>query len=205
MRIGQARSRSRPIPARIGGGLGFVDADEDPARRPIHRHEQIAPGRFISHLRQILEVDLQVARLTGLERLERLERLVLGPGRFGLQIAQIADPFAIVLEPMALNGSPAQTPVEAGARHLRVEELPHHGEQVVERHQQRLAQHDRRLRRGQWGLQPVRRGAAVMHRVAVPPLADGLRGRPEPRRQHRAGSALAWIAARIFGVVMAWL
>ena len=30
-------------PAGIGGGLGFIDADEDPAGCPINGHKQIAP------------------------------------------------------------------------------------------------------------------------------------------------------------------
>ena len=30
-------------PARIGGSLGYVDADEDPAGCPINGHEQEAP------------------------------------------------------------------------------------------------------------------------------------------------------------------
>ena len=104
-------------PSRIGGGLGVVDADEHPAGRPINGDEQVAPGRFFSHLRQILDVDMQIAGRIG------LERLVLGPGRFRPQIAQIAHPFAIGLEPMALTGSPAQTPVQSRARDIRVEEL----------------------------------------------------------------------------------
>ena len=61
---------------------------------------------------QILDVDMQIAGLVGLER---LERLVFGPGRLRLQIAQIAHPFAIGLEPMALNGSPTQAPVQPRA------------------------------------------------------------------------------------------
>ena len=61
---------------------------------------------------------MQISGLVG------LERLMLGLGRCRPQIAQIAHPFAIVFEPMARNGSPAQTPVEAGARHFRVQELP---------------------------------------------------------------------------------
>ena len=131
--------------AGVGGGLGVVDADEDPAGRPINRHEQVAPGRYVSHLRQILDIDMQISGRVS------LERLVLGPGRLRLQIAQIAHPFAIGLEPMALNGSPAQAAVQTGARDIRVQKLPDHGEQVVERHQQRLAQHNRHrlLRRGQ--------------------------------------------------------
>ena len=58
----------------------------------------------------------------------------------------------------------AQTPVEARARDVWVEELPDHGEQVVERHQQRFAQNHRHrlLRRGQCGLRVVRGVTAVI-------------------------------------------
>ena len=96
---------------------------------------------------------------------------------------------------------PPQTPVQTRTRDLRVEELPDHGEQIVERDQQRLAQNDRdRLLRGRkCRLQPVRRMAAVMNVVAMPPFADGLLvcrenesldrflilQTPEPFRQHR--------------------
>ena len=54
---------------------------------------------------------------------------------------------------------------------------------------QRLAQDDRHrlLRRGQRGLQPVWRVAAVMHRVPVLSFVDGLLGRAEPFRQGRRG------------------
>ena len=112
---------------------------------------------------------MQVARLVG------LERLVLWPGGFRLQIAQIAHPV------------PPQAAVEARARNLGVQELADHGERVVDRHQQRLAQNDRHrlLRRGQGRLQPVRCVAAIMHAVAVLPLVDGLLGRPEPLRKDR--------------------
>ena len=117
----------------------------------------------------MLHVHMQIAGRVS------LERLVLGPGRLRLQIAQIAHPM------------PPQTPVEAGARDLRVEKLPDHRQQVVERDQERLAQNDRHrlLRRGQGGLQPVWRVAAVMHKVPVFPFADGLFGRAEPLRQNR--------------------
>ena len=64
-------------PSRIGGGLGFADAHEDPAGRPVDGHEQVAPrvrrencppDSFLirlttSHLRQILDVHLQIAQI----------------------------------------------------------------------------------------------------------------------------------------------
>ena len=101
---------------------------------------------------------MQVARLVG------LERLVLRSGVASLQVTQIAHPM------------PPQAAVEARARHIRVQEFADNGEQVVDGHQQRLAQNGRHrlLRRRQRGLQPVRRVAAVMHTVAMLPLVDGL-------------------------------
>ena len=144
--------------AGIGGSLGFEDPDEHPAGCPINRHEQVAPGRFISHLRQILHIDMKVAGLVG------FERLVLRSGVASLQVTQIAHPM------------PPQAAVEARARHIRVQELADHGQQVVDGHQQRLAQDNRhRLLRGrECCLKPVRRVAAVLHTVAMLPFVDGL-------------------------------
>ena len=86
-----------------------------------------------------------------------------------------------------MESRPAARAADDGgrARHLRVQELAHHRQQVIKRHPQRLAQDNchRLLRRGQRGLQPVRRVAAVMNRVAVPPFVDGLLGCAEPLRQ----------------------
>ena len=80
-----------------------------------------------------------------------------------LQIAQIAaHADAGTVQPRArasrVRGTPAPPP--AGRR----------------RHQQRRAQRHATalLRRVQRRLQPVRRVAAVMHAVAVPPFADGV-------------------------------
>ena len=60
-------------------------------------------------------------------------------------------------------------------------------QQVVDRHQQRLAQNHRNglLCRCRRGLQPVRRVAAIMDAVAVPPFVDRVLGRAETFRQHR--------------------
>jgi hypothetical protein len=81
---------------------------------------------------------------------------------------------------------PPPAAFEARARDIRVQELPHHRKQVVERNQHRLC-------RGQppppladarkWRLKPVRRVASIMHRVAMLPLVDRLLGRAEPRRK----------------------
>jgi len=57
--------------AGIGGGLGFDDPDEHPAGGPVNRHKQGAARGFVSHLRQIRHIDMQVAGLVGFERLVR--------------------------------------------------------------------------------------------------------------------------------------
>jgi hypothetical protein len=72
--------------AGVGGGLGFEDPDEDPAGCPVNGHEQVVARGFVSHLRQILDVHMQVTGLVG------FERLVLRSGVLRLQVAQIADP-----------------------------------------------------------------------------------------------------------------
>jgi hypothetical protein len=57
--------------AGVGSGLGLEDADEDPAGRAVDGHEQVAARGFVSHLRQILHIDMQIAGLAGFERLVR--------------------------------------------------------------------------------------------------------------------------------------
>lgn len=80
---------------------------------------------------QILHVDVDVAGLIS------LEAAVLGPRRLGLQVTQVADTMS------------AKAAVEPRARDMRVQELPHHGEQVIERYQQCLSQrHSHDLLRG---------------------------------------------------------
>lgn len=153
----------------VGRGLCLEDTDEDPAGRTVDGDEQVTPRGFMSHLRQILHVDMDVARLVG------LEVAVFRPRRLGLKIAQVAD------------AMPAQATVQARARDLRIQELPHHRQQIVERNQQRLAQRHGHglLRRRQGGLQAVWRVAAVMHAVALAPFVDRLRRHTEPLGQHR--------------------
>ncbi len=149
-------------PACVGRGLCRVDAHEDPPRRAVDGHEEIASRGFVCHLGQILDVDVQIAGLVGLEgavcrlRLLRLQRL------------QVAHPMT------------AQAAVEARARGTRVEELAHHGQQIIKRQEKRLAQRncDGFLRRGQRRLQLVWRMAPVVNVVATPPLPDRLLGDP---------------------------
>ena len=155
-----------------GGGLrgaAGLDRNEHPARSPVDRHEQVAPARLVGHLRQVLHVHVQVARLV------RLERLVRRLGRSWPQRPQVAHAVA------------AQAAIQARARHLGVEELAHDRQQVVQRQQQRLAQLDGHsfLRGRQRRLQTVRGVRAVLHAVARLPLADRRFRHTEASRQLR--------------------
>ena len=113
---------------------------------------------------------MQVSGLVG------LEAAALRPPRLDLKIAQVA------------HAMPTQAAVQTGARDMRVQELPHHGQEVIERHQQGLAQRHRHglLSRRQGGLQPVRRVAAILDAVALAPFVDRLRRHTEALGQHRA-------------------
>ena len=82
---------------------------------------------------------------------------------------------------------PAKAAVKPRARDVRVQELTHHGQQVIERYQQCLAQrhsHDL-LRRRQCGLKPMRCVAAILDGVALAPFVDRLGRHPEALGQHR--------------------
>ncbi len=94
---------------------------------------------------QILHIDVDVFGLVG------FEAAMLGAGILCLQIAQVA------------HVMPTQAAIQPRARDIRVQELPNHGQQIIQRHEQCLAQGDRNglLCRGQSGLQPVRCVAAV--------------------------------------------
>ena len=104
-------------------------------------------------------------------------------GRYGLKV--------FVLVERNASRPERETP---GLRNFRSEPLKAprfkpNGErkQVVNRHKQCLAQNHRHslLRRSQRRLQPVRRVAAVMHRVPVFPFLNGLLGGAEALCQHR--------------------
>ena len=130
--------------------LAGVDAQIDPARGAVDGHEQVASGRLVGHLRQVLDVHMDGARHVVLERL-------------GLQFAQAAHAVAL------------QAAVQARARNRRVDELPTDHEQVIEPQQQQAAQldHERLLGRRQRGAQPVRAMRAVLGRFPRLPLARG--------------------------------
>lgn len=96
------------------------------ARRPersgaVYHHEQIPTPIFVRHPKQVLHVDIRAALFVGLEgvvgKLRRLRPKI----------------------PQQGYAMPAQTAIKYLARDVLVEELAHHGQQVVERQQQRLA------------------------------------------------------------------
>ena len=72
---------------------------------------------------------------------------------------------------------PPQTAVQARARRVRIEKLPDHGKQIVERDQQRLSQghRDGFLRWRQCRLQPMRGMATILNAVPLAPFINGLR------------------------------
>lgn len=84
---------------------------------------------------------------------------------------------------------PAQAAVQVRARGIRVQEIAHHSQQVVEGYQQRRAQGRRNalLGRGPRRLQPVRRVAAILDAIAVLLFVDGLFRRPVSLCQNRGG------------------
>lgn len=119
---------------------------------------------------RVLHVDVDVDGIANLEA-SALRRRRLGP-----QLVQVAD------------ATPTQTTVQHRARDMRVPELPHHSQEVIERDQKRLAQRHRHGLLGwrQGGLQLVRRVAAIFDAVAPAPLVDRLRRHTEALRQHRS-------------------
>lgn len=97
---------------------------------------------------------MDVARLVGFKALD------LGLLDFGLG--------------QAVDATPTQQPVQRRAAHRRLDELPHHRQQVVQRQAQVRAQIDDDLLLAgiERGLQPVRCVAAILDRAALAPLAD---------------------------------
>lgn len=137
----------------------------------VDRHEQVTPRGFVSHLKQILHIDVQVTRLIG------FEGAVLRLRRTGLQLAQVT------------HGMPAKASIQPRARDIEVQKFAHNRQQVIERDHQRLAHRNgaNLLSRRQRRLQPMRRVAAVLDAFALAPLVDGLRGNIETRGQRRPG------------------
>lgn len=136
-------------------GLLALDGDEHPACGAVDGHEDIAPLCLILHLRQVLHVHVDVARLIGFEGLD-LSVLDLGLRQ-------------------AIDATPSQQSVQRRAAHRRLKELAHHRQQVVQRQAQVRAKVDDDLFLAgvERGLQPMRCVAAVFDRCALEPLADG--------------------------------
>lgn len=137
------------------GRLAPLDRDEHPAGGTVNGHEHVAARGFVGHLGQVLHVDVDVSRLIGLEG--------LGRRSLGRRLGPL------------VNASAHQHPVQGRPTHHRVDEFAHHGKQVVQRQAQLLAQVDNPflLPSVQRGLQPMRRVAAVFHRVAMFPALNG--------------------------------
>jgi len=176
--------------AGVGSGLRRTEAHEDPAGGPVNGHEEVAAALLVGNLRQVFHVDMHMAGLAGLEGPMR------GPRCSGRQRAQVG------------HAMPPQAAVKPGARDMRVEELPHHGEQIVERQQQGPAQSDR-VRLPRAGANVVCNRCGVWLRSWTPSRLRHFRTvcslTPQRSATIHAGSALAWIAAPTFGVVVACL
>jgi len=163
----ERRRLGHRVEERAGCRSGFValDGDEHPAGGAVNRHKDVAPGRLIGHLRQVLHIHVDVARLIGFEG-------------FGA-----ADDLRRHRQP----GVPTTTQqsIQCGAAHLGLNELSDHSQQIIERQQQLCAQIDHQflLRRVERGLQPMRRVAAVLHGIALAPLANGVAAHTELARQ----------------------
>jgi len=76
---------------------------------------------FTEKVRQVFHVDMDVSRIVSIEG--AVLRLLF----LGREIAQVS------------YAMPPQAAVQPGTRGVRVQKLPHHGQQIVERDQQRLA------------------------------------------------------------------
>ena len=147
-----------------GVALIGVDVHEYPARGPVDGDEQVAPGGFVRHLRQVLDVHVQEARFIVLEGLGWHLAFTRIHTRLGLQGAQVGHTVA------------TQTPIQPGAGRLRVDEFPHHHQQVIQQQQGHAPQLHRQglLCRRHRGAQLVRTMRQVVRRLAASPL--GRRG-----------------------------
>ena len=108
--------------ARIGSSLCWINADKDPACRPVDGHKVLTPSVLVGHLQQVFDVDMQLARLICLGG--RMCRL----GFFWLQFGQVAYTMTV------------QAAIETGPGNMLVQELAHNSEQVIERQEQGRSQ-----------------------------------------------------------------
>nr|WP_246004479.1 hypothetical protein [Plasticicumulans acidivorans] len=154
-----------------GGLLVIEHFQVHPARGPVDGDVQVAPGRLIGHLRQVFDVDVQVARVIGPE--------AAGRGvRFGCRRAHVLKPRHAVA---------AQAAIQARAADPGVDESAGDDRQVIKRQQQGAAQlhHDRFLGCAERRLQPVRGMGAVQRVFTRLPLAHRHLTDPVALRQHR--------------------
>lgn len=153
----------------------------------VDGHEEAAAAVLVGHRGQVFHVDGKVSGCAGLEGALRGLRLSV------LQRLQISHAMA------------PQAAVKTRAGGVRVEELAHHGEQIVERQQKRLrtATATACLAQASASFATVRRVDPVLDVAPLAPRPDGLLADPWRSAASLAGSLLAWIATRIFGVVVA--
>ncbi len=131
----------------IGRCLAVVDPDNNPTRCPVDGHEEGTAAALICHRWQVFQVDGDGTGFIG------FEGAVLWPGRCCFQGAQ--GPHAM----------PTQAAVKARAGGIRVQELAHHRQQIIQRDQKRLAEGhgDSFLRWRQRRLKAMGRVAAILH------------------------------------------
>lgn len=159
---------------RTGGCLVGLELHKYPTSGSVNGHEQIAPAALILHLGQVLHIHVKVARLIALEGLVGYRR------RLGLEGVEVARSMA------------AQAPVQPGARDMRTDELPCHGQQVIQRQQQGAppVKHQCFLCWREHRLQAMGRMRAVCKDIALLPLVDRLLGDPEA-----LGQGAGWLVA----------
>lgn len=151
-----------------------LEGDVDPAGRTVYGDEEIAPGRLVGHLRQILDVHVQVAGFVGFEGLVRRSRQCL--------------------HRQARNSMTSQQTAQRRATGCFVDEFVGNDQQVIQRQPQGLAQGDNNglLRRGEGGLQVMGRVRTVFHAVTILPAPDGVFRDAQfgCQRRHRQGRGL---------------
>lgn len=103
--------------ARAARALGGLDLHEHPAGGAVNRHKQVAALALVGHPRQRLHVDVHKARLV------RRKGAVRSRARRRQQRLEVTHPVA------------AQAAIQPRARHVRVDELPRDGQQIIEREQ----------------------------------------------------------------------
>ena len=155
------------VPGRFGG----PDLKVHPPGGAVDGDEEVLVHLLVRHLRQMLDVDVDVARLV------RLELLGLLPFNLRHQVLQRADA-------VALEAAVQRRPGELG-----LDELADDGQQVVDRQEQRAPQFDddRLLGRREGRPQVVRRVGAILDGIALAPPRDRGVGHAVPAGELRVG------------------